>query len=206
MDFFYIGDGCYTDMELEKIVANNLAELRKSKKMTQLELAGKINYSDKSVSKWERGDSLPDLKTLCQLADLFEVTLDYFVTENATAQIKVFSAPKERRGYRTIISLLALTVIWGIITIAFVYAFVYLDENHWPWFVWGVPLSAISQWLLNHKWKTRKWDAVLHSVFCWGLLAAVYLQFLSYNIWAIFFIGIPVQVIVILWEILKTKY
>lgn len=193
-------------MELEKIVANNLAELRKSKKMTQLELAQKINYSDKSVSKWERGDSLPDLKTLCQMADLFEVTLDYFTTENAAAEIDVFSAPKERRGYRTVISLLAIAVIWGIITIAFVYALVYLDTNHWSWFVWGVPLTAAAQRLLNRKWKSKKWDVVLSSIFFWGILAAVYLQFLSYNIWPVFLIGIPIQTILILWNILKTKF
>ena len=193
-------------MELEKIVANNLAELRKSKKMTQLELAQKISYSDKSVSKWERGDSLPDLKTLCQMADLFEVTLDYFTTENAAAEISVFSAPKERRGYRTVISLLALAAIWGIITIAYVYCLIYFNRNNWCWFVWGVPISAAVQRLLNHKWKTKKWDVVLSSVFCWGLLAALYLQFLSYNIWPIFLIGVPVQIILILWNILKTKF
>ena len=68
---------------LEQIVANNLTELRKEQKWTQAELAEKINYSDKSVSKWERGDALPDLKVLLQMAELFGVSLDYFVTENA---------------------------------------------------------------------------------------------------------------------------
>lgn len=193
-------------MVLEKIVANNIMELRKSKKMTQLELAQKINYSDKSVSKWERGDSLPDLNTLCKLAALFEVTLDYFITENAATQINIFSAPKERRGYRMVISLMAIAAIWGIITIIFVYSLIYLNKNNWPWFVWGVPCSAAAQLLLNWKWKNRKWDTALSSVFCWSFLAAVYLQFLSYNIWPIFLVGIPIQIILILWNILKTKF
>ena len=56
---------------LEQIVANNLTELRKEKKWTQAELAEKINYSDKSVSKWELGEALPDLKVLKQMADLY---------------------------------------------------------------------------------------------------------------------------------------
>ena len=68
---------------LEQIVANNLTELRKEKKWTQAELAEKINYSDKSVSKWERGEALPDLKVLLQMAELFGVNLEYFTTENA---------------------------------------------------------------------------------------------------------------------------
>ena len=68
-------------MELEKIVAANITELRKSKQWTQLELAEKLNYSDKSISKWERGDGIPDLKTLCKMAELFSVLLDFFVMD-----------------------------------------------------------------------------------------------------------------------------
>ena len=63
------------------IIGKNIAELRKSSGLTQLELAEKLNYSDKSVSKWERGESLPDIVVLKSVADLFEVTLDYLVEE-----------------------------------------------------------------------------------------------------------------------------
>ena len=70
-------------MELEKIVAANITELRKSKQWTQLELAEKLNYSDKSISKWERGDRKPDLKTLSKMAELFSVTIDFFVPDGA---------------------------------------------------------------------------------------------------------------------------
>ena len=65
-------------MELEKIVAANITELRKSRQLTQLELAEKLNYSDKTISKWERGDGLPDLKTICKMAEIFGVSVDYF--------------------------------------------------------------------------------------------------------------------------------
>ena len=71
-------------MELEKIVAANITELRKSRQLTQLELAEKLNYSDKTISKWERGDGLPDLKTICRMAEIFGVSVDYFVTEGAS--------------------------------------------------------------------------------------------------------------------------
>ncbi|MBS7264385.1 MAG: helix-turn-helix transcriptional regulator, partial [Eubacteriales bacterium] len=78
-------------MELEKIVATNITELRKSKQWTQLELAEKLNYSDKSISKWERGDGMPDLKTLCKMAELFSVSIDFFVTEGAAEQMKKYN-------------------------------------------------------------------------------------------------------------------
>ena len=79
---------------LEEIVAYNLTELRKNARLTQAELAEKINYSDKSVSKWERGEALPDLKVLTRLAELFGVSIDYFVTKDAGKQKKEFDFPK----------------------------------------------------------------------------------------------------------------
>ena len=66
-------------MELEKTVAANITELRKSRQLTQLELAEKLNYSDKTISKWERGDGLPDLKTICRMAEIFGVSVDYLI-------------------------------------------------------------------------------------------------------------------------------
>ena len=50
--------------QLKQTVANNIAQLRKSKGLTQLELAERLNYSDKAVSKWERGEGLPDVLVL----------------------------------------------------------------------------------------------------------------------------------------------
>ena len=67
--------------ELKFVIAKNIQKLRLEKEWTQLELAEKINYSDKTVSKWERGESLPDIIVLKKIADIFEVTLDYLVEE-----------------------------------------------------------------------------------------------------------------------------
>ena len=66
--------------DLKSIVARNIIALRRKHDMTQLELAEKLNYTDKAVSKWERGESLPDIVILKTIADLFGVTLDYLVT------------------------------------------------------------------------------------------------------------------------------
>ncbi|MEE1032615.1 MAG: helix-turn-helix domain-containing protein [Ruminococcus sp.] len=59
--------------------SNRLYELRKQKGLSQEELAGRIHVSRQTVSKWELGDSTPDLEKLVALGDLFEISLDEMV-------------------------------------------------------------------------------------------------------------------------------
>ena len=56
---------------LKEIIANNITNLRKEKKLTQLEFASELHYSDKTISKWERAESIPDVVVLKQVADFF---------------------------------------------------------------------------------------------------------------------------------------
>ena len=187
---------------LEQIVAQNLTELRKAQKWTQAELAEKLNYSDKSVSKWERGDALPDLKVLKQMADLFEVTLDYFVTENAAAEREKFEAPKSERGFRIGVELLAVCVVWLVGVSAFIFCSTYVQQRD-PWLalIWAVPASAFVLSYFNIRWKFRVCTIVFQSILCWSLLAAVFLQLLHFhfNLWQVFLIGVPTQAAIILW-------
>ena len=88
------------DMRL--IIAKNLIDLRKSQGMTQLELAERLNYSDKAVSKWERGESLPDITVIKTIADLFGVTVDYLITEEHEVPAPLAeAAPKKKISFRT---------------------------------------------------------------------------------------------------------
>ena len=68
--------------DLKQIIASNISKLRKQKKLTQLEFAKALNYSDKAISKWERAESIPDIIILKQIADLFGVTVDYIINEH----------------------------------------------------------------------------------------------------------------------------
>lgn len=196
-------------MELEKTVAANLTELRKSRQWTQLDLAEKISYSDKTVSKWERGEGLPDLKTICQLAELFGVTVDYFVTEDAAADREKFNAPKSEKGYHICISLLAVLGMWIALTVGYVYTLSYLGNNCWTLFIWGVPASFLILEVLGRRFlkkEMRAFELPVMSLLCWTLLAAIYLQFLEYNIWPIFFVGIPVQAAILLLGYVNRRY
>ena len=65
--------------DIKIVIAKNIADLRLANGMTQLELAERINYSDKAVSKWERAESMPDIAVLTEIADLFQVSLDDLV-------------------------------------------------------------------------------------------------------------------------------
>ena len=65
-------------------IAQNLIRYRKAANLTQAELAQKINYSDKSVSKWESGNGVPDIYIFLKLADLYGVTVNDLGGENSS--------------------------------------------------------------------------------------------------------------------------
>ena len=193
---------------LEQIVANNITELRKEKQWTQAELAERINYSDKSVSKWERGEALPDLKVLMQMADLFGVGIEFFVSENAVAEKEKNKLPKRGTGFRIVVALLAACIVWLIAVVLFVS---FSIRSTWLWmvFIWAIPASTGVMMLLFQHWRFRVTALVFRSVACWSLLAATYLQLLvskGLNVWVLFLVGIPLQAVLILWsQIIRVK-
>ena len=64
---------------IKEIIASNLASLRKERKFTQQELASKLNYSDKAVSRWEHAETLPDIETLCKICEIYGVKFEYLL-------------------------------------------------------------------------------------------------------------------------------
>ena len=70
-----------TEQEFRKKLADNLAKYRKLYGLTQQELADCISYSDKSVSKWERGEGVPDVYVLCSIARLYEISVAELIGE-----------------------------------------------------------------------------------------------------------------------------
>ena len=95
------------------IIAKNIIALRQNRKMTQAELAEKLNYSDKAVSKWERGESVPDVLVLKSIADLFGVSLDYLLEENHTPPKPADEThAADNLRLRTVVTLLSIVTVW----------------------------------------------------------------------------------------------
>ena len=111
-------------MDIKTTVANNLTALRKSRNMTQADVAKALNYSDKSVSKWEHADSLPDISILAALCDMYGVTLDYLTHEDATEQAAFIKDDNEKatKSNRLTIILMTMTSVFLISTVIFVYS------------------------------------------------------------------------------------
>lgn len=197
-------------MERKDVLAVNLRNLRKAAGLTQLELAEKLNYSDKSVSKWEHGDAVPDIEVLAGIAAFYGVTVDWLICEHNEDEPPPQADLKEERrlrGNKLIIALLAVSAVWIVSTIIYVQLLIALRLNYWCAFVWSVPASCVVLIVFNAIWGRRRFSPVFISVFIWSLLAGLYLQLLvcGYNVWVLFFIGIPLQISVVLAAGLKRK-
>lgn len=190
-------------MELNQIVANNIVELRKEHKLTQAELAAKLNYSDKAVSKWERGESIPELATLKQLGEMFGVTIDYLTSEKPKKEKKEYILPKIVKTNRIVITAIVVSVVLIIATLGFVYGKIYLDKIMWTLFVWTVPVSMIVLAFFNWKWGKRKYLFYISTVFLWSLITVIFLETMQFNTWLIFVTGIPIQITITLMAFLK---
>lgn len=197
--------------ELKMIIAGNIGQLRREVGMTQLELAEYLNYTDKAVSKWERGESTPDVATLKALADRFSVTVDYLLRADhpLETEVKREYTKRQRRNHR-IITVMSCALVWLMAT--FVHAVVnaaFPEEGKlWMAYLYAVPITLIVILVLNSVWGNRRNNFLIVSALIWTALACVYVSvqlFVSFNMWLLFIIGIPAQIIVCLWSGLRYK-
>ncbi len=185
--------------DINKIIGNNLMRLRKQAKLTQLELAEKFNYTDKSISKWEKGESLPNIEVLYSLAEFYGVTLDTLTNENGVIVQQPAGTTKKAKLFpvRFIISLIAICAVWVCATALYVGLKISLDINYYMCFIWGFPLSCILSIIFNSIWGKPIYLFPMLSVLIWTTITAFYLQFLAYNLWPLYLLGIPLQAVVI---------
>lgn len=188
-------------------VARNIAVLRQAKHMTQLELAEQLNYSDKAVSKWERGDATPDIVTLTEIANIFGVTLDYLVSaEHSQAEITKQQQPKVHYNHH-IITGLAIMLVWLLALFAFVLVALITDNTsaRAMIFLYALPVSLIVWLVFNSIWFHKKLNYLIVSLLMWSILMALHLSFLffDHHIGLIYLLGIPGQAIILLWMFMK---
>ena len=186
--------------DIKQIIAKNLANLRKNKKITQTELADQFGYSDKAISKWENGDTLPDIQTLYQLCEFYNVTLDFLVSEQSfDEKIKYINHLNKRVIINnSLIELLYCSFVWILAVIIYVYLYTFSEINYWQIFIWALPATTIVMLLFTKVWKQKLYTFIVRSLFFWTLVTACYVQFIEYNIWPLFFLMIPIQVALIL--------
>lgn len=186
--------------DIKQIVAKNLANLRKNKKITQTELAEQFGYSDKAISKWENGDTLPDIQTLYQLCEFYNVTLDFLVSEQSfDEKIKYINhLNKKVIINNSLIELLYCSFVWILAVIIYVYLYTFSEINYWQIFIWAISATTIVMLLFTKVRKQKLYTFIVRSLFFWALVTACYIQFIEYNIWPLFFLMIPIQVALIL--------
>lgn len=194
--------------DIKVIIGKNLAELRKRKKYTQLDLANILQYSDKAISKWEKGDSLPDIEVLYNICNLYGVTLDYLTHEGNYKEKKDY-LKKEKRYTRNkaIITLLSCIGAWFLSTIIFVCLLIYANIALWPLFTWAIPITFLLLLIFNCIWGKKGMRFLYISCLIWTMLTAIFLQllYLKINIWPIFLVGIPAQVATLLSSGIKKR-
>ena len=192
---------------LKPVIANNIINLRKSMNLTQAELASKLNYSDKSVSKWERAESVPDIAVLKEIADIFNVTVDYLLeTEHKESKIKRETFLKRKKLNHLIIALLSASLVFLLATSVFVFFGLYSGHPNKRFgliYIYAIPVASIVLLVFNNLWGKRKINYLIITVLLWSALLSVYLAFIPYNIWLIFILGIPGQIIILLWSKIK---
>ncbi len=183
---------------LKSIIAQNIAKNRKLANLTQQELAEKLNFSDKSVSKWEKGDSLPDIVTLQNMCEIFNITLNDLISQKTPTTFK-------KTNKHLLITLLSAGLVWLIATTVFVFLLLLAPTipKIWLCFVFAVPLMSIVLVVFSCLWAKNIWQFLSSTLLIWSLLVSLCLTI--NNLWYILLIGVPLQILLILLFFLKKR-
>lgn len=194
--------------ELKSTIAKNLSELRSRAHLTQLQLAEMLNYSDKAVSKWERGEAIPDLRVLIQLTQIYGITLDDIVKNNGVApQVQ----PKRRLiSKRAFITVMSVILVWfvsiGLFSILYFipvtapYAYIVFIVAPLPT---GIVLTVFAT-----KWGNRIAKALSCSLILWAcvliicLLVNIFLPDFK-QIFVVYILAAVFEILIILWFVYR---
>ena len=161
-----------TKKDIKTIISENITKNRKRLGLTQLELAEKLNYSDKTLSKWERGESIPDVITLKELANIFAVSVDELISEEGASTAFVPQKIKKTMTKRNIISvsLLSVGLVWLVAILVFVVLSLVLTGKSYLWltFIAALPITAIVLLVFSCVWGNNFYRFVMTSALAWS--------------------------------------
>lgn len=191
------------------VIGNNIAKLRQASGMTQLQLAEQLNYSDKTISKWERGEGVPDIAVLIELTDIFGITLDYLTREHDTIElVPIGTLKKAHWQARTVITFMSLILVWLVATLIFVVVHISSKAVTYEWlaYIYAVPITMIVWLVLNSIWFNKKRNYLIITFLMWSCLLSLVITFLTldHNVAIVLLLGIPGQAIIFLWSGLGT--
>ena len=193
--------------KIRKTITSNLVYYRKLCNYKQSYVAEKIGYSDKAISKWERGEAIPDVYILYSLAELYGITIEDILSENRKKKI-----PTANRN-KLIVVLLSIGLVWLVATILFVFLQWFGKGKGWfsTWFympyIYAIPISAIVGLVFNKIWGKRFISFFIVSLIVWGVGLSLERSLCNYIDWAWLFyiICTPIEVLTILWYLFKRK-
>lgn len=179
---------------LKKTIAENIAYYRKEIGLTQSELSEKINYSDKSVSKWERAEGIPDVLVLTELADLFGVTLNDLVSTERKKNTKV-----KRVKNRAFVTLLSAGIPWLVAAVIFCILKIVAPDCAFSgyFFVYAVAVSGIVATVFTSIWFSHVFQLISVSMIIWGVAVSVHLSLPGAV--SIYILAIVMQLLSLLW-------
>jgi transcriptional regulator with XRE-family HTH domain len=187
--------------DLREITAKNICALRTSRKMTQLELGEALSYSDKAISKWERGEAVPDAYVLLDLSRLFGVSVDWILSPHSEDE----AVPRDPNGRRRAgITLLSFFGVWAVATLLFVVLAI-VWEAHWQVFVYAIPASLIVLLIFNAIWGRPRRIFLITGGLIASIVLAAYIATLAQNLWQLFLLLPPSELLVLLSRYLFKK-
>ena len=172
--------------------------------LKQSELAKMINYSDKSISKWERGEGLPDLKATIKLCEIFGITVDDMLKENDDYDKKITKTIVVKNKKHTLVSILSASLVWFVATIVYISLLITQTPGDiWLTFIYAIPVSSIVLLVFSSIWGNNVHQAICVSCILWGIILSIAFSISTRLIWFIAVIGAVFQIMIILWFILK---
>lgn len=131
---------------LRKTIGKNIALYRKANRDTQAVLGQKLSYSDKAVSKWERGESVPDIYVLSRIADLYGISVGVLIGESKPE----IQASPYMRLYVFLFSVALTFVIATVLIVAF--EIFNVPFNTWLFLLYAAVISALEAVVFTSLW------------------------------------------------------